>query len=270
MKLLTSIIVLILTVLSVENGAAQSEDQRNFLFKQCNEYALGLRVNPGPIQEYVGPDFPLALEDGKALVGIIVQDCSQYWVDGENLGTNKHAHVWVQIEGPRDIRPVVGAELTLPTMTWFSLSAGSTNPKDREAREKSGTSPTLIKSVLLEFSEPNRGGRVVFADGLSYSWKVSSEASEAGLARMISSARIVGLNHIVYVRDSSGRVVIKRIQALAKAGGSNKGMLNVVGGTDPSRLIGSGTYPIVFHTFLPVWAQVTLGERPPQGANADR
>ena len=40
--MLTSIVVLVLTVLSVGNGAVQSEDQRNFLFKQCNEYALGL------------------------------------------------------------------------------------------------------------------------------------------------------------------------------------------------------------------------------------
>jgi hypothetical protein len=266
MKTLSLLGASILTVLSVGNGAAQSEDQRNFLFKQCNEYALGLRVDPGPIQEYVGPDFPLVLEDGKAKVGIVVQDCSQYWVDGENLGPNKHAHVWVQIEGPQDIRPVVGAELTLPTMTWFSLSAGSTNPKDREARKKSGTSPTPIKEVLLEFSELNRGGKVVFADGLAYSWKVSSERFDAGLGQIIGSAHLVGLNHIVYTRNSSGRVVIKRIQALANMrAGPNKGMLNVVGGTDPSRLINSGTYPIAVYTFLPVWAQVTLGEEPPQG-----
>jgi hypothetical protein len=245
-------------------AASRSEYQRNFLYKQCNEDVLGFRVNPGPIQHYIGNEFPLLLDDGKAVVCIIIQDCSQYWVDGQDLGPNKHAHVLVQIEGPRDIKPVVGAEVTLPTMTWFSLSTGSTNPRDFEARKKSGTSPTPIEDVVLDLSDANRGGRVTFADGLAYSWTVSSEKSHAGLAPMISSARLVGVNQVIYVKSSSGRVVIKRPQALANvAGGPCKGLLNVIGGTDPSRLIGSGTYPILVHTFLPVWVQETLGEEPP-------
>ena len=242
-------------------SAARSEDRRNFLFKQCNEDVLALRVDPAPIQEFVGPEFTLALEDGKAKVAIIVQDCSQYWIDGENLGATRHAHVWVEIEGPRDVRPVVGAQLTLPTMTWFSLSAGSTNPRDHEARKKSGTSPDPIEEVVLDLSESQRGGRVVFDDGLSYSWEASSEKSDAGLAAAISSARLVGVNHIIYVRDSSGKLVVKRVQALVNlAAGPNKGMLHVTGGTYPSRLIGSGEYPVLVYTFLPVWAQATLGE----------
>jgi len=270
MKTLMFIPALILTVFSVGGGSAQSDDRRNFLFKQCDEYVLGLRLDPEPLREYVGPKFPLTLQDGKALVAIIVQDCSQYWIDGENLGPNKMAHVWVQIEGPKNIRPVVGAELTVPTMTWFNLSAGSTNPRDSEARKKSGTSPTRIEDVVLELSEPNRGGKVDFADGLAYSWKVSSERADAPLGRMIGSARVVGVNHVVYDRNSDGRVVVKRIQGLVNVAGSpNKGMLNVVGGTDPSHVVGSGTYPIVVYTFLPVWARVTLGEAPPGMVGTD-
>jgi predicted ester cyclase len=263
MKYFMFIEILVLAFLIAGKVSAQSEDRRNFLFKQCNEHALGFRVDPQPFQEFVGPEFTLALEDGKARIVIIIQDCSQYWVDGSNLGDNRHAHVWVQLEGPQDVQPVVGAERTLPTATWFSLSAGSTNARDHEAQKKSGTSPTLIEEIVLNLSGPERGGAVTFADGLSYSWTVSSEESDAGLAAEISSVRLLGVNHIVYVKDSSGELLIKRIQALCNVAPSpKKGMLNVVGGTDPGRLIGSGTYPVLVYTFLPLWARVNLGEEP--------
>lgn len=251
---------IVATALITARAPAQSEDARNFLFKQCNEQLVALRVDPAPIQEFVGPEFTLALEDGKATVAIVVQDCSQYWIDGKNLGTTQHAHVWVQVEGPRDVRPVVGARLTLPTMTWFSLSAGSTNPRDREARKKSGTAPDLIEEVALDFSESQRGGSVTFAEGLSYSWKASSEKADAGLAAEVSSARLVGVNHIVYVRDDSGKLVIKRVQALCNVVAPHKGTLDVAGGTDPSRLVGTGTYPVTVRAILPIWARATLGE----------
>ena len=265
-KASTLLTVSIAAVLGLGNGLAQTgEDQRNFEFKQCDEHVLGLLLDAEPVQEYLGPEFPLVVENGKVRVGIIIQDCSQYWIDGKNLGLNKHAHVLVEMEGPRDVRPVVGAEVTLPTMTWFSISAASTNPKDYEAREKSGTSPTLIEAIELKVLEPNRGGKVIFSDGLTYSWQVSSERFEGGLAQMLGTAQLVGVNHVVYTKAPSGKVVIKRIQVLVNATvAPNKGMLHVVGGTDPSRLIGSGTYPISVYTFLPVWVQATLGEQPPE------
>jgi predicted ester cyclase len=257
------IFTLVMVISCARQTAAQSEDRRNFLFKQCDEHALGFRADPQPFQEFVGPEFTLALEDGKARIAIIIQDCSQYWVDGINLGDNRHAHVWVQLEGPQDVQPVVGAERTLPTMTWFSLSAGSTNARDFDARKKSGTSPTLIDEIVLNLSGTEQGGSVTFAEELSYSWTVSSELTDGGLAAEISSVRLLGVNHIVYVRDSSGELVIKRIQALCNVAPSpKKGILNVLGGTDPGRLISSGTYPVLVYTFLPLWARVNLGEEP--------
>jgi predicted ester cyclase len=257
------IFTLVMVISCAGQTAAQSGSGKNFLFKQCNEHALGFRADPQPFQEFVGPEFTLAIEDGKARIAIIIQDCSQYWVDGINLGDNRHANVWVQLAGPQDVQPVVGAERTLPTMTWFSLSAGSTNARDFVARKKSGTSPTPIEEIILNLTGPEQGGAVTFADGLSYSWTVSSEKSDAGLSAEISDVRLLGVNHIVYVRDSSEELGIKRIQALCNIAPSpNKGMLNVVGGTDPSRLISSETYPVLVYTFLPLWARANLGGEP--------
>lgn len=244
---------------------AQGQDPVNLLWKQCNEQALAVRLDPEPIQEVVGTDFPLALEEGKARVALIVQDCSQYWLDGKDLGPTQHAHVWVAIKGQQEVRTVVGAQRTLPTMTWFSLSAGSANPRGRELRERSRTSPDPIEKVSLNLNGQERGGSVSVGDGLSYSWNALSGQKPGRLLGMNASTGLVGVNHDVYVRGSDGRIVLKRIQALCNlVAGPSEGSLFVIGGTDPSKLIGTGTYQIQVLTFMPVWARVELGAELPR------
>jgi hypothetical protein len=44
--------------------------------------------------------------------------------------------------------------------------------------------------------------------------------------------------------------------------GDSPGTLKVVGGTNPNKLISSGTYAITVHAFRPLWAQASLGETP--------
>ena len=71
---------------------------------------------------------------------------------------------------------------------------------------------------------------------LSYSWHAQSAAP---------FARLVAVNHDVYARDNTGKVVFNRIQALLNVfAWDSPGTLTVVEGTNPTRLIGSGTYTI--------------------------
>ena len=106
-----------------------------------------------------GSEFRLVLEEGKAHVLIVVQDCSEYWIDGENLGPTQEIHVWVMIDGPKDVRPVVGAQQTRPTMTWLSLFDGSTNRQAREVRMAAGSVQVPIEGISLDPPAPNRGGQ---------------------------------------------------------------------------------------------------------------
>ena len=247
---------LIGVTLIASQAIAQSKIEKNLEWKQCNEDALGLRADPAPIQKFVGSDFSLALENGKAMVVIIVQDCSQYWIDGKNLGRNKHVHVWARIEGPKDVRPVVGAAQTLATYSWFSLFAGSTNPRDWQARMASHTSPERIDSASLDPLGWPRGGKVTIKPGLSFSWSVPS-ATE--------SASLMGINHDTYLRDNEGNIILKRIQALAnQVAIPARGTLKVVGAAEPNKLIGAGEYPVLVYTFFPVWARVNLGDDIPK------
>jgi hypothetical protein len=242
--------------LSSRQVAAQQETAKNFEFKQCNEDVLVMRVDPEPLQELVRSDFTLLLDDGKARVAIIVQDCSQYWIDGENLGPNQHNHVWVRVEGPEDVRSVVGAQETWPTLTWFNVFTGSTNPRDREARKASGSLPEPIEGLSLDPPEWPRGGRVTLGPAMSYTWRVPSAE------RM---RRLIGVNHDIYERTDDGRLRLKRVQALVNATAvPSEGTLKVLGGVDPRKLIGAGTYPVRVYTFSPIWARATLGDDLPE------
>jgi hypothetical protein len=247
---------LAVTALFVTKADAQSQRPLHFLSKQCNEDAIAVLLDPHPVQDFLGSEFPLKIEEGKARVVIVVQDCSQYWMDGEDVGPTQEIHVWVAIHGAEDVRPVVGAERTLPTRTWFSLFTGSSNPRVREAKMASGTAQAPIEGVFLDPPGPQRRGRVSLSKDLHYSWGVSDATP---------LSRLVGLNHEVYVRDPARNVVLNRIQALMHvAAAPSKATLTVVGGTSPLPLISPGTYPVSVTTFFPMWSRATLGIAPPR------
>jgi len=243
---------LLLIYFVVGHVAAQSERHPSFEWKQCDEDVLGLRVDPSRVRDAVGSEHTLMLEDGQAMIAIFIQDCSQYWIDGTNLGPNQMIHVLARIEGPEDLRPVVGAPHSQPTMYWFGLFTGSTNARDREARMASRTAPEPIVAVSLGAPEYPRGGSATIASDESFSWSIESAEP---------SVRLLGVDHDVYVRDSDGSLVLKRIQAIGRmVAVPSPGVLNIQGETGLAGVIGAGQYPTLVYTFFPVWARATLGE----------
>lgn len=246
--------LLVLAAGSVDAGA-ESERPLHFLSKQCNEDALEMHLDPGPFQDRAGPGHSLALVEGKARVVIVVQDCSQYWIDGEDLGPAQDLHVWVSIRGAEEVRPVVGAERTQPTRTWLGLFYGSSNPRVRQARRAAGAAPAQVEGVFLAPPGPQRAGRVSVQGGLEYSWDVATPAAP--------SARLVGLNHDVHARNAAGDFVLNRIQALVRvAAGPSQGTMKIAGGEDPPGWIQPGIYPVWVSTFFPMWSRATLGLAP--------
>jgi hypothetical protein len=212
---------------------------------------LILDLDPVPLQQFVGSEFTVLVTDGKARVIIVVQDCASSWFDGVEIGPTQEVHEWVAIEAQPDMRPVPGAQHTLPTLTWFALFTGSSNDRSRTLLTASGTPTLPIESLSLEPFAPVQRGRLSAGPHGSYSWEARSEPS---------FARLVAVNHDVYVRDSSGQVVLNRIQALLNVfAWESTGTLTVVGATNPNGLIGPGTYPISVHTFRPLWAGASLG-----------
>ena len=254
-KIIRSVIGLTAVFLIGQLDHAQAQRTRMYASRQCNEHALELHLDPRPFQKIVGPGFSLALVDGKARVVIVAHDCSQLWINGEDLGPAQELRLWVSIRGPEDIRPVVGAEQTLPTRTWFSLFEGSSNPRVREVKTAAVIDEALIDSVSLDPPGANPGGRVHLNGNLALSWRVPSPAAP--------SARLVGLNHDVYRRDSTGNVALNRIQALMHVSvATSPGTLEVAGHESLVRLISPGSYPVSVRMFFPMWSRATLGLPP--------
>jgi hypothetical protein len=237
-------------------GQSGESDAKGWLWRQCNEDVLSLDLDPVPLQEFVGSELTVLVADGKARVIIVVQDCSASWFDGVEIGPTQEVHEWVAVEAPRDIRPVPGAQRTLPTLTWFALFTGSTNDRSRTLLTASGTPALPIGGLSLEPFAPEQRGRLSAGPDWSYSWEALSAPP---------GTRLMAVNHDVYVRDGAGEMMLNRIQALLNVlAWDSPGTLNVVGGTNPNGLIGPGTYPIGVHTFRPLWARASLGEPSPK------
>ncbi len=235
--------------------AAWAQRPLMYVTRQCNENAIHLRLDPRPFQDVIGPGFSLALAEGKAQVTIIVHDCSQIWIDGQDLGPAQELRVWVAIRGRDDVRPVVGAERTQPTQTWFALFEGSSNPRIREAKAAAGTAESPVDSLFLAPPEPEGVGRVYLGGTLALRWRVPLPAAPP--------VRLVGLNHDVYARDAARSVVLNRIQALMHlSGDASSGTLEVVAGGGAVPFISPGTYAVSVRMFFPMWSRATLGLPP--------
>jgi hypothetical protein len=231
---------------------AQSQRALTYSSKQCNEYAIEFQLDPRPFQNLVGPGFSLDLSDGKARVIIVVHDCSVFWLNGTDVGPAQEVRVWVSVHGLGDVRPVVGAEQTRPTQTWFSVLEGTSNPRVFEVKRAAGISETRVDSTLLEPPGAGRGGRVYMNGSLAFSWHVPSPA--------VPSIRLLGLNIDMYRRDSTGNAVLNQIQALMHMSvAPSSGALEVSGlaGVVPS--IKPGTYAASVRAFFPMWSRATLG-----------
>ena len=223
--------------------------QKVCLWKQCDEVVLGLRVDPEQIRRAVDASCSLALDEGKARIAIMAQDCSQYWLDGEDLGPTQFVHVLVAVKGTHEVGPVVGAHQTLPSMTWFALFTGSTNARDRAKREAIRMCTGAIDGVSLD--DPDAGS-VTVRGGQRYSWRLPPAGG---------GVSVVGANHEVYSRDRAGALAFKRIQATARVVGAPVlGSLEAVDGVDPEGWVPPGTYDVRALKLLPVWARATLGE----------
>lgn len=247
-------LVAALLVMVILNTQTQAQSQRPLMYssKQCNEYAIELRLDPHPFQDFIGREFSLALVDGKARVVIVVHDCSQLWIDGQNLGPAQEVRFWVAIHGLDDVRPVVGAEQTPPTRTYFSLLEGSSNPLVCKTKIAAGIAEAPVDSVILDTPEHRGGGRVYLNGNLALSWLVPS--------LVVPSARLIGLNLDVYRRDSAGSMVLNHIQSLMNlSSDSSPGTLEVMSIKGVVPLISPGTYPVSVRMFFPMWSRATLG-----------
>lgn len=74
------------------------------------------------------------------------------------------------VQGSQDVRPVPGAETTLPTMHGYAVYTGSNNERSRDHWDRSGTLAQPLRAVILQSSASAVRGSVIIDGERSYEW----------------------------------------------------------------------------------------------------
>jgi len=261
MKKIRWLILFLIMTLSVAGQLKAQNDQvtaKCFFWRQCTENVIMLYVEPKKFEEFVGKDFSVKLYDGKAWVMIVMQDCQVNFFDGEDIGPAKEVHMWVSVENPDDneIVPVFGARKTLNTMSWFYLFNGSTNSKARNYYDTAGILSEPIENLSMSLTSSQLNGQLAISPGMSLAWKAVPKEPVTNK---------IGVNFNIFRIDSSENVVKSKVQALLMVKSwFAPGTLEVVGGTDPNKFVGPGTYQVFINSYNPILVRAMLGLNPPK------
>lgn len=243
-------------LLSVFTSAVYAQDKLGgptlHLWRQSVEHVVMMNADHQSAQELVGDDFDVIDTEGQARLFIVLQDSKTNFLDGKEVGPSQDVHVWVSIKGPRSETeiPVVGAQSTLKTMSWFKLFGGSSQPRIREALANSGLMYEPIEDMSLVHSGADIRGNVIIDPERSFSWAATAKTPWADL---------IGVNHDFYTRNQDGEIFANHVQALLKAvAWGSEGILEVQGEVIPGGLLTTGTHPVHVNSFNPIWIRASI------------
>lgn len=256
-RILSTVVLLCVFTGSV---SAQDElaDPALHLWRQSVEQVIILTAEHQSFQELVGDDFDVIITEGQARLLIVLQDSKINFLNGKEVGPSQDVHIWVSIKGPRSGTeiPVIGAQSTLETMSWFKLFGASSHPQVRSAFANSGLLYEPIEDFSLIHSGPEIRGKVVIGPERSFSWNATAKAPWAEL---------IGVNHDIYTRDQDGKLVATHVQALLKAvAWGSEGTLEVQGDVVPGGLLPTGTRPVKVNSYDPIWIRASLNVSVPE------
>jgi hypothetical protein len=228
-------------------------DSKCLFWRQCTENVIMLYLDPKPFEEFAGKDIKVKLYDGKAWVMVVIQDCRNNFFDSEDVGPAQEIHMWLSIEGSHDneILPVFGAEKTLNTMSWYYLYNGSTNPKARKYYGDSGILSEPVEKLSMSYTPSLLSGQFIVNQTMSFSWNAVPKEP---------AAKKLGINFEIFKRDSSGKIILTKVQALLLVKSwFAPGTLEVKGGIDSNKFVGPGTYQVFINSYNPILARGMLG-----------
>ena len=124
----------------------------------CAESVAWLAVDPAVARHHVPEEFDLHIEpSGVALLLVVAQDCSNVTIDGKSIDSMQMAHMWIRIQGPFELDPVSGADVTKPTYHFYAYRDFTTSEEFEDAISRSGLPGVLVDSITLSpFGGPVR------------------------------------------------------------------------------------------------------------------
>jgi hypothetical protein len=144
--------------------------------QQCNEIAAFFPVDLALARQRIPPAFKLAVDaQGKAGGALIFMNCPNYSLlttpnspplqRGENTAPVSVVHLWFMLQGPAQILPVPGAQVTAPTQYAYAVADLVTSPVAARVYRRAGKNAVLISGTSLVDEGKKQTGEILFTNG---------------------------------------------------------------------------------------------------------
>lgn len=237
-----------------ENGlsARRKIITMDYLWKILNEDVLLVKIDSLIAKQFVPPDFEVYTDaSSKAHLLLVNQNNREFRHNSRNLGPVDEVLHWVRIIKPGENRFIPGTEITLRTVPWYVLFAGSSKTKSLNVWKSAGTAAFPITGVSLNRDTDIKSGEAVLSENKRYRWNYKIKSSRK---------KLVGVTHDLYYTAADGKNKLHKINAAAEVSGwGSKAELTITGGDENTRYLPAGRYEADVHTFKNVWATITLG-----------
>jgi hypothetical protein len=165
---------------SMSSGAVKGGTSENpTLFEvrqQCDEIAAFFPVDLALARQWVPPAYNLAVDaQGNAGGALIFMNCPNYLSlatpnspplqRGENIAPGSVVHLWFMVQGPAQVLPVPGAQITGPTQYAYAVADLVTSPIAAGVYRRAGKNTVLIRSTTLVDKGKRQIGKIIFSNG---------------------------------------------------------------------------------------------------------
>ncbi len=172
-------LLLSLTGVASAQNAAGANPANPTLFEtryQCDEIAAIFPANLALARQWVPPAFNLAVDaQGNATGALIFMNCPNDFTlttpnsppleAGANLAPVGVAHLWLILQGPAQVLPVPGAQVTGPTLYAYDVATLLTNPVAVRVFRRAGRNAVLISGTTLADEGQRQTGEITFLGG---------------------------------------------------------------------------------------------------------
>jgi len=144
--------------------------------QQCNEIAAFFPADLALARHWVPPAYKLEVDaQGKAAGALIFLNCPKYsllttpnappFQGGENTAPGSVVHFWFMLQGPDQVLPVPGAQVTSPTRYAYAVADLATSPTVAGVYRRAGKNAILISGATLVDEGKRQTGKIIFTNG---------------------------------------------------------------------------------------------------------
>lgn len=144
--------------------------------QQCNEIAAFFPVDLAVARRWVPQTYILEVDaQGKASGALIFMNCPNYFSvstpnspplqQGKNTAPGSVVHFWFMLQGPAEVLPVPGAQVTAPTRYAYAVADLVTSPIVARVYRSAGKNIIRIRSTTLVDHGKRQTGKIVFTSG---------------------------------------------------------------------------------------------------------